>query len=91
MHHLAVVEIEHRDAAIDALAAARIGWGIHYPVPCHRQPAFADAQPPPSLPVADAAAERILSLPCSPSTTTEQVERVAATLTDHLRHPTPLR
>ncbi|MCD2195822.1 DegT/DnrJ/EryC1/StrS family aminotransferase [Actinomycetospora endophytica] len=85
VHHLAVVEIDDREAATDALTAAGIGWGIHYPIPCHRQPAFAGDGPPPSLPVADAAAARILSLPCSPGTTTDQIERVAAVLADHPR------
>jgi dTDP-4-amino-4,6-dideoxygalactose transaminase len=82
VHHLAVVEVEHRAAVMDALASARIGCGVHYPVPCHRQPAFADDRPAPPLPVADAAADRILSLPCSPGTTADQVERVAAAIAD---------
>jgi dTDP-4-amino-4,6-dideoxygalactose transaminase len=91
VHHLAVVEVENRAAVTDTLTAAGIGWGIHYPVPCHRQPAFAGDRPPPSLPVADAAAERILSLPCSPGTTSAQVDRVAAALTDHAGCLTPVR
>ncbi len=82
VHHLAVVEVEHRAAVMDALASERIGCGVHYPVPCHRQPAFAGDRPAPPLPVADAAAGRILSLPCSPGTTADQVERVAAALAD---------
>ena len=40
-YHLAVVQVPDRAAATRALDAAGIGWGIHYPVPCHRQPAFA--------------------------------------------------
>ncbi len=82
VHHLAVVEVDRREDVTAALTAAGIGWGIHYPVPCHRQPAFADGTRPPSLPVAETAARRILSLPCSPHTTDEQVERVAAVLAD---------
>ena len=41
VHHLAVVQVPDRAAVTRALDAAGIGWGIHYPVPCHRQPAFA--------------------------------------------------
>ena len=82
VHHLAVVEVEQRAAVTDALSAAGIGWGIHYPVPCHRQPAFAGDEPPPSLPVAEAAAARILSLPCSPGTTAEQIEHVTTAVSD---------
>ena len=38
VHHLAVVAGPRPAAAIAALDAAGIGWGLHYPVPCHRQP-----------------------------------------------------
>ena len=79
VHHLAVVQVPDRDVATRALDAAGIGWGIHYPVPCHRQPAFPDAVGE-SLPVAEAAAEHILSLPLSPTLTVEQIDRVAEVL-----------
>lgn len=79
VYHLAVAQVPDRAAATRELDAAGIGWGIHYPVPCHRQPAFADAAEE-SLPVAEAAAERILSLPLSPSITAEQIDLVARVL-----------
>lgn len=79
VHHLAVVQVPDRDVATRALDAAGIGWGIHYPVPCHRQPAFPDAAGE-SLPVAEAAAGHILSLPLSPTLTAEQIDRVAGVL-----------
>ena len=41
VYHLAVVQVPDRAATARALDAAGIGWGIHYPVPCHLQPAFA--------------------------------------------------
>jgi dTDP-4-amino-4,6-dideoxygalactose transaminase len=78
VHHLAVVQVPDRDAATAALDAARIGWGIHYPVPCHRQPAFSAFAEP--LPVAEAAAGRILSLPLSPTLPAAAVDRVCAVL-----------
>ncbi|MCW0215174.1 MAG: DegT/DnrJ/EryC1/StrS family aminotransferase [Pseudonocardia sp.] len=81
VHHLAVVQVEDRAAATRALTAADIGWGLHYPVPCQRQPAFLrDGRRPETLPVADAAAERVLSLPMFPTLTAEQVGRVCAVL-----------
>ncbi|WP_433782280.1 DegT/DnrJ/EryC1/StrS family aminotransferase [Actinomycetospora sp. CA-101289] len=86
VHHLAVVETDDRDRATAALSAARIGWGIHYPVPCHRQPAFAaPGLRRPVLPVSERAADRILSLPCSPTTTDAEVDRVAAVLREVVR------
>lgn len=50
-----------RDAVSAALTAAGIENRVYFP-PIHRQPVFADL-PDPRLPVTDAAAERILSLP----------------------------
>jgi dTDP-4-amino-4,6-dideoxygalactose transaminase len=81
VHHLAVVQVEDRAAATRALTEAGIGWGLHYPVPCQQQPAFLrEGRPPVPLPVADAAARRVLSLPMSPTLTAEQIERVCAVL-----------
>jgi len=79
VYHLAVVQVPDRAATARALDAAGIGWGIHYPVPCHLQPAFARYALEP-LPVAEAAADHILSLPLSPTLTNEQVERVSRVL-----------
>ena len=79
VHHLAVVQVRDRSAATHALSLAGIGWGLHYPVPCYRQPAFAEYIDE-KLPVTDRAAERILSLPMSPTMTVAQVDRVCQVL-----------
>jgi dTDP-4-amino-4,6-dideoxygalactose transaminase len=81
VYHLAVVQVPDRPSVTAALDAAGIGWGLHYPVPCHRQPAFAGYADGP-LPVAEAAAERILSLPLSPAMAPEQVDQVCEVLCD---------
>jgi dTDP-4-amino-4,6-dideoxygalactose transaminase len=81
VYHLAVVQVPDRPAVTAALDAAGIGWGLHYPVPCHRQPAFAAYADGP-LPVVEAAAERILSLPLSPTMAPEQVDLVCEVLRD---------
>jgi dTDP-4-amino-4,6-dideoxygalactose transaminase len=79
VYHLAVVRVPDRAAISAALDAAGIGWGVHYPIPCHQQPAFA-AFADDELPVAEAAAPQILSLPMSPSLTAGQVQRVCDVL-----------
>lgn len=84
VHHLAVVQVDDRKAATVALDAAGIGWGIHYPVACHRQPAFVEFADQ-SLPVSEQAADRILSLPISPTLTGTQVDRVCDVLGKALR------
>ena len=76
--HLYVVRVADRDAALQRLNAAGIGAGIHYPVPVHLQPAFVGlAAGPGSFPVAETAAQEILSLPLYPGITEDQQARVA--------------
>jgi dTDP-4-amino-4,6-dideoxygalactose transaminase len=76
VYHLAVVQVDDRAAATSRLDAAGIGWGVHYPVPCHLQPAFSDFARD-RLPVSERAAGRILSLPMSPTLTADQITRVS--------------
>jgi dTDP-4-amino-4,6-dideoxygalactose transaminase len=78
VYHLAVIRVEDRAAVTAALERHRIGWGVHYPIPCHRQPAYQEFAE--SLPVAEQAADQILSLPMSPTLTDVQVDRVCEVL-----------
>ena len=84
VYHLAVVQVDDRAKVGDALTAAGIGWGVHYPIPCHQQPALAalheSVPASQKLPVAERAAGRILSLPMSPTLSVEQVGRVCDVL-----------
>jgi dTDP-4-amino-4,6-dideoxygalactose transaminase len=84
VHHLAVVQVPDRDAVTAALDAAGIGWGLHYPVPCHQQRAFRDFTSA-SFPVTEQAAARIISLPMSPTLVPADVERVCAVLQEVYR------
>lgn len=81
VHHLAVMQIDDRESVTRRLDAAGVGWGVHYPVPCHRQPAFVEFAGAP-LPVAEAAARRILSLPMSPCLTERQIAYVCSVLAE---------
>lgn len=77
--HLFVVRSEQRARLQERLTAAGIGTLIHYPVPPHRSPAFADAGlAAGSLPIAEQLAEEVLSLPMGPHVTEEQVGEVIA-------------
>ena len=80
VYHLAVIQVGDRLTVTDALTAAGIGWGLHYPVPCHLQPPYQDGTRPGQLPVAEAAAARIVSLPMSPVLRETQVNRVCDVL-----------
>ncbi len=79
--HLYVIQLGNRDAVLKALSDRGIGVGIHYPVPVHRQPAYAHlGVAAADLPVTNRIAERVLSLPMFPEMTFTQVERVVSTL-----------
>ncbi|MGH3871986.1 MAG: DegT/DnrJ/EryC1/StrS family aminotransferase [Pseudonocardiaceae bacterium] len=80
VYHLAVIQVDDRRRVCEALTRAGVGWGVHYPVPCHRQPAMAAFHDTEKLAVTDAAAGRILSIPMSPTLTAEQVARVCDVL-----------
>ncbi|HYM34139.1 MAG TPA: DegT/DnrJ/EryC1/StrS family aminotransferase, partial [Steroidobacteraceae bacterium] len=81
VYHLFVVQVDNRDAVISALNRSGIGAGIHYPIPLHRQPAYArSGHGETSLPITDAVASRVISLPIYPEMTAQQVGRVATTL-----------
>jgi dTDP-4-amino-4,6-dideoxygalactose transaminase len=73
-----VIRVDDRAAVTAELERGGIGWGVHYPIPCHRQPAYQEFAE--SLPVAEQAAEQILSLPMSPTLTDVQVDRVCEAL-----------
>ncbi|MFN5049575.1 DegT/DnrJ/EryC1/StrS family aminotransferase [Roseateles sp.] len=72
------VMVENRAAVQQALQAQGIPTAIHYPKPLHRQPAYAQLEL--SLPHAEAAAERVLSLPMSPDLSEAQQDEVIAAL-----------
>lgn len=65
--HLYVVRSANRDALQKRLADAGIGTLIHYPIPPHKQKAYADLQlAPDALPIASQLADEVLSLPMGP-------------------------
>lgn len=79
--HLYVVRVAERDRVVAALTDAGIGVGIHYPTPVHLTEAYAGlGHRRGEFPVAEAAADSILSLPMFPHLTESQQERVADAL-----------
>jgi dTDP-4-amino-4,6-dideoxygalactose transaminase len=78
--HLAVVLTEERDRLRDHFAKAGIGTDIHYPVADHQQPAWCDEFADLSLPVTEHAVRCVLTLPCFPELTDEEIERVCEAL-----------
>lgn len=79
--HLYVVQVDRRDRVLTELEAAGIGAAIHYPTPLHLTAAYAGlGYRLGQFPVAEAAAERILSLPMFPHLSLEQQVQVVGSL-----------
>lgn len=77
--HLFVVRSQQRARLQDALAARGIATMIHYPIPPHLQPAYADlGYVRGSFPIAETIHDEVLSLPISPVLSDEEVGAVIA-------------
>ncbi|WP_423595017.1 DegT/DnrJ/EryC1/StrS family aminotransferase [Roseateles sp. MS654] len=75
------VQVDGRERVVEALKQAGIPTAIHYPRPLHRQPAYEQrcrvATP---LTNAEAAAQRVMSLPMSADLTEAQQDQIVAAL-----------
>ena len=75
VYHQYTVRSDHRDLLESHLADHGVSSAVYYPVPIHEQPAYSDVEV--SLPVAERAAERVLSLPVHPALSVADLETVA--------------
>lgn len=74
--HLFVVRHPQRDALQQRLTAAGVGTLIHYPIPPHRQAAYAEAGfSADAFPIASGMADEVLSLPMGPHLGLEDAAR----------------
>lgn len=86
VYHLYVVRVTNaclvdRTRLQLELSGQDIQTGIHYPTPCHLQPAFKSlGHLPGDFPHAEALSQEILSLPMYPGLTTEQIDRVVTAI-----------
>jgi len=81
VYHLYVVEVERRERVAAALHERGVATGIHYPIPIHLQPAYADlGLSRGAFPRTERSAERILSLPMFPELTERQIDLVVDAL-----------
>jgi aminotransferase EvaB len=78
--HLYVVRVQARAEFAAALKQKGISTDIHYPIADHKQPAYAVEQNV-SLAVTERACETVISLPCFPGLTDEEVDRVIEAVT----------
>ncbi|MDY0348817.1 MAG: DegT/DnrJ/EryC1/StrS family aminotransferase [Tenuifilaceae bacterium] len=76
------VQVENRDTVQKVLEEKGIPTAVHYPIPLHQQPVFADQKI--SLPVSEKLAARVMSLPMYPLLNEEALTRVVDALKETL-------
>jgi dTDP-4-amino-4,6-dideoxygalactose transaminase len=81
VYHIFAVRLAQREAWRARLTEAGVQTGIHYPIPVHLQPAYADlGYDRGDFPNSEALANEVLSLPIYPELTDAQVETVAGVI-----------
>ncbi len=84
VYHLYVLQVPERDRLGAAFDAARIGFGFHYPLPLHLQPAYRHlGHAAGDFPHSERIANTCFSLPMFPELTESQVDRVCKVVIDH--------
>jgi dTDP-4-amino-4,6-dideoxygalactose transaminase len=86
VYHLYVILADNRDGLQKFLAEKGVATGLHYPLPLHLQKAYTHlGYEKGDFPVAESAAERLLSLPMYPELTEEQIEYVCTSIKEFFK------
>jgi len=85
IYHLYVIRVTekspiNRNTLQEKLAQEGIQTGIHYPVPCHLQPAYQNLGNPGDFPHTETLCQQILSLPMYPGLSNTQIEQVVGAI-----------
>ena len=72
------IQVDNRDEVQTKLKDQGIPTAVHYPIPLNKQPAVADSNA--VLPVGDAVAQKVMSLPMHPYLTREEQEKIVRVL-----------
>jgi len=92
VHHLFVILADDRHRLQNFLAEKGISTGLHYPLPLHLQKAYMRlSHTKGDFPVAESAAERLLSLPMYPELTRQQIICVCNGIEEFIKGKDPIR
>jgi dTDP-4-amino-4,6-dideoxygalactose transaminase len=90
--HLYIIRTRQRDELRNYLSERGISTGVHYPVPIHLQPAYADlGYRAGDFPASELAAEQMLSLPMYAELTDEQIDYVVDAIRSFIDEREPAR
>ena len=81
VHHIYAVRCTDRTKMIGKLVEKEIGYGIHYPIPLHLQPAYKGLNyGVGDFPISESLGAELLSLPLFPGITNAEIDEVVETL-----------
>ena len=82
--HLFVVRVKNRKQILRDFSKHKVEFGIHYPVPIHRQKAYSThKQYNKKFKLADSYADQLISLPIFPKMEKSEVKRVVSTIKNY--------
>ena len=82
--HLFVIRTQNREKILKEFNSHKVEFGIHYPVPIHRQKAYSNhKQYNKKFDKADGYADQLLSLPIFPKMKKSEVKRVISTIKNY--------
>lgn len=82
-YHIYSLQVSERMRVIEAFKKKGIGYGLHYPVPIHLQPAYHNlGYRKGDFPVSERCAEQFVSLPMYPELNAPQIDSVIQTVRD---------
>ncbi|MFM6153494.1 MAG: DegT/DnrJ/EryC1/StrS family aminotransferase, partial [Sphaerospermopsis kisseleviana] len=85
VYHIYAVRSTERDLLQQRLHEQGVQTGIHYPIPVHLQPAYADlGYQAGDFPQSELAAKEVLSLPMFAELSSVQIETVSAALSERI-------
>jgi len=73
------IQVQNRDELQAKLKEQGVPTAVHYPIPLNKQPAVADSNV--ALPVGDAVAQRVMSLPMGPYMLEDDIQKIASLIT----------
>jgi dTDP-4-amino-4,6-dideoxygalactose transaminase len=83
VYHQYTVRTRNRDELQSALDEHNVGYGVYYPLPIHKQPAYDSVDV--SAPHAERASEEALSLPVHPKLSEDDIDRIIEVTATHGR------
>ena len=87
VYHQYTIRLKNRDKVAHALIEKKVPYGVYYPIPLHLQEAYSAAgKPKGAFPVAERAADEVLSLPMHTELDDEQQKYIVQSIVEAMKN-----